>query len=268
LIAAIQEERVERLKGFGPKKIGNMKRGLKLFKESHERMLLPEALITGNEILDLVLEIHGIKKATLSGRLRRKKETIGDKVIITKDKTTIIGGHGDKNTIKTGIANIKENMKTATSDYDKEKLQERLAKLPCGVAIVYVGASSEIEMNIKKDIVDDALNATKAAMEEVIVPGGGIAYLRCIRELDKIPDLSDDEKVGVDIVKKSLEEPLKQIVLNVGLEESEILQRVKAASDDFGFNAKTEKYEHLLETGVIDPVKVSRLALEYAASIA
>lgn len=191
-----------------------------------------------------------------------------DKVIITKDKTTIIGGHGDKGTIEVRIANIKEAMKTITSDYDKEKLQERLAKLSGGVAIVYVGASSEIEMNIKKDIVDDALNATKAAMEEGIVPGGGVAYLRCISELERIPDLSADEKVGVDIVKKSLEEPLRQIVLNAGLEESEILQRVKAASDDFGFNAKTAQYEHLLETGIIDPVKVSRLALEYAASVA
>lgn len=191
-----------------------------------------------------------------------------DKVIITKDKTTIIGGHGDKGTIEVRIANIKEAMKTIISDYDKDKLQERLAKLSGGVAIVYVGASSEIEMNIKKDIVDDALNATKAAMEEGIVPGGGVAYLRCISELERIPNLSADEKVGVDIVKKSLEEPLRQIILNAGLEESEILQRVKAASDDFGFNAKTVQYEHLLETGIIDPVKVSRLALEYAASVA
>ena len=191
-----------------------------------------------------------------------------DKALITKDKTTIIGGHGDKKDIEVRIANLKEFMKTTTSDYDKEKLQERLAKLSGGVAVVYVGASSEIEMNIKKDIVDDALNATKAAIEEGIVPGGGVAYLRCINALDRIQDISPDEKIGVDIVKKSLEEPLRQIVLNAGLEDSEILQRVKTASDDFGFNAKTEQYEHMLETGIIDPVKVTRLALEYAASVA
>jgi chaperonin GroEL len=137
-----------------------------------------------------------------------------------------------------------------------------------GVAVVYVGASSEIEMNIKKDIVDDALNATRAAMEEGIVAGGGVAYLRCIKDLETLQNLNADEKVGVDIVKKSLEEPLKQIVLNAGLEESEILQRVKAEKDDFGFNAKTEQYEHLLESGIIDPEKVTRLALEYAASVA
>jgi len=190
------------------------------------------------------------------------------KLIISKDKTTIVGGAGDKKSIDVAIQQIREQAKQANSDYDKEKLQERLAKLSGGVAVVYVGASSEIELNIKKDIVDDALNATRAAMEEGIVPGGGVAYLRCLNELDNIKDISDEEAIGVDIVRKALQEPLNRILLNAGLEPLEILQQVKAAKDDFGFNAKTEQYEHLLETGVIDPVKVTRLALEYATSVA
>ena len=156
----------------------------------------------------------------------------------------------------------------STSDYDKERLQERLAKLSGGVAIVYVGASSEMELNIKKDIIDDALNATRAAMEEGIVPGGGVAYLRCLNELDSVQSSNDDEKAGIEILRKAMEEPLKQILINAGLEASEIVQKVKAGENDFGFNAKTEKFEHLLETGIIDPVKVTRLALEYAASVA
>jgi chaperonin GroEL len=191
-----------------------------------------------------------------------------DKIIITKDKTTIIGGAGDKKNIEGVIAQIREQLKTTTSDYDKEKLQERLAKLAGGVAVVYVGASSEIELNVKKDVVDDALNATRAAMEEGIVPGGGVAYLRCLQELDKAQNNNDEEKVGVEILRKALEEPLKQILINAGLETSEIVQKVKAGENDFGFNAKTEKFEQLLETGIIDPVKVSRLAIEFAASVA
>ncbi|MGZ8559392.1 MAG: chaperonin GroEL [Chitinophagaceae bacterium] len=191
-----------------------------------------------------------------------------DKVIVTKDKTTIVGGAGDKKNIDAAVAQIKEQLKTTTSDYDKEKLQERLAKLSGGVAIVFVGASSEIELNVKKDVVDDALNATRAAMEEGIVPGGGVAYLRCLKELDKLQGSNDDEKVGKEILRKALEEPLKQILINAGLEPSEIVQKVIAGENDFGFNAKTEKFENLLESGIIDPVKVTRLALEYAASVA
>lgn len=191
-----------------------------------------------------------------------------DKIIVTKDKTTIVGGAGDKKNIDAAVTQIKEQIKTTTSDYDKEKLQERLAKLAGGVAILYVGASSEIELNVKKDVVDDALNATRAAMEEGIVPGGGVAYLRCLKELDNIQDSNDDERVGKEILRKALEEPLKQILINAGIEPSEIVQKVKAGENDFGFNAKTEKFENLLETGIIDPVKVSRLALEYAASVA
>ncbi|THU39575.1 chaperonin GroEL [Niastella caeni] len=191
-----------------------------------------------------------------------------DKVIVTKDKTTIVGGAGDKKNIDAAIAQIKEQLKTTTSEYDKEKLHERLAKLAGGVAIVYVGASSEIELNIKKDIVDDALNATRAAMEEGIVPGGGVAFLRCQPELDKVECTNDDERTGVEILRKALEEPLKRIIINAGGEPSEIVQKVKSGEHDFGYNAKSEKFEQLLETGIIDPVKVTRLALEFAASVA
>jgi len=191
-----------------------------------------------------------------------------DKIIVTKDKTTIVGGAGEKKNINGAIAQIREQLKTTTSDYDKEKLQERLAKLSGGVAIVYVGASSEVELNIKKDIVDDALNATRAAMEEGIVPGGGVAYLRCLEELDKATYSNDDEKVGKEILRRALEEPLKQILVNAGIESAEIVQKVKKGANDFGFNAKAEQFENLLESGIIDPVKVSRLALEYAASVA
>ncbi|OQP63754.1 molecular chaperone GroEL [Niastella vici] len=190
------------------------------------------------------------------------------KVIVTKDKTTIVGGSGDKKNIDATIAQIKEQLKTTTSEYDKEKLHERLAKLAGGVAIVYVGASSEIELNIKKDIVDDALNATRAAMEEGIVPGGGVAFLRCLPELNNVECSNDDERTGLEILRKALEEPLKRILINAGKEPSEIVQKVKSGEHDFGFNAKSEKFEQLLETGIIDPVKVTRLALEFAASVA
>jgi chaperonin GroEL len=190
------------------------------------------------------------------------------KVIVTKDKTTIIGGAGDKKSIEETIAQIREQVKTTTSEYDKEKLQERLAKLAGGVAIIYVGASSEIELNVKKDIVDDALNATRAAMEEGIVPGGGVAFLRCLPDLDKVECANDDERTGLEILKKALEEPLKRILINAGKEPSEIVTKVKSGEQDFGFNAKSERYERLLETGIIDPVKVTRLALEFAASVA
>jgi len=228
--------------------------------DRRKEMLEDIAVLTGGTV---IMEEKGIKLENadipLLGRCA--------KLIITKDKTTIISGAGDKEKIKVAVAQIREQLKDTKSDYDKEKLQERLAKLSGGVAVVYVGASSEIEMNVKKDIVDDALNATRAAMEEGIVPGGGVAYLRCLPDLDKLTDITDDEKVGVDIVKKALEEPLKQIVINAGLEPAEIVQKVKSGEGDFGFNAKTEQFEKLLETGIIDPVKVSRLALEYAASV-
>ena len=224
-------------------------------------MLEDIAILTGGTVIS---EEKGLKLENT------ELEQLGrcDKIIISKDKTTIIGGTGDKKKIEDNKSQIREQIKTTTSAYDKEKLQERLAKLSGGVAIVYVGASSEIELNVRKDVVDDALNATRAAMEEGIVPGGGVSYLRCLEDLDKIEFASDEEKVGRDILRKSLEQPLKQILINAGLEISEIVQKVKAGDFDFGYNAKTEKFEHLLETGIIDPVKVTRLALEYAASVA
>lgn len=231
------------------------------FGDRRKELLEDLAVLTGATV---VSEDKGFKlENTDVGQLGRCT-----KIIITKDKTTIVGGQGDKKAIEATIQQIREQLKNTSSDYDKEKLQERLAKLSGGVAVVYVGASSEIELNIKKDIVDDALNATRAAMEEGIVPGGGIAYLRCIDELNKIENLSSEEEVGIDILRKALQEPLNRILINAGIEPTEVFQNVKAAKDDYGFNAKTEQYEHLLESGVIDPVKVSRLALEYAASVA
>ncbi len=231
------------------------------FGDRRKELLEDIAVLTGGTV---ITEEKGLKlenaEITHLGRC--------NKVIVTKDKTTIVGGSGDKKSIEGAVAQIREQLKTTSSDYDREKLQERLAKFAGGVAIVYVGASSEIELNIKKDIVDDALNATRAAMEEGIVPGGGVAYLRCLPDLEKAKDISEDAAVGLRILQKALEEPLRRILINAGLESSEILQKVKSAQDDFGFNAKTEKFEHLLETGIIDPVKVSRLALEYAASVA
>jgi len=163
---------------------------------------------------------------------------------------------------------IKNQIEATTSDYDKEKLQERLAKLAGGVAVLYVGAASEVEMKEKKDRVDDALAATRAAVEEGIVPGGGVAYIRAVSSLDKVKGANDDETTGIQIVKRALEEPLRQICANSGIEGSIVVQRVKEGKDDFGFNARTEVFENLLKAGVIDPTKVSRVALENAASVA
>jgi chaperonin GroEL len=190
-----------------------------------------------------------------------------EKIIIDKENTTIVNGFGAKEAIQMRIKQINAEIEKATSDYDKEKLKERLAKLAGGVAVVYVGAASEVEMEEKKDRVENALNATRAAIEEGIIPGGGVAYLRSIPALENLQAENEEEKTGIDIVKKALEEPLRQIVLNAGLEPNEILQKVKAGKDDYGFNAKTEKFEHLLRTGIIDPTKVGRLALENAASV-
>jgi chaperonin GroEL len=191
-----------------------------------------------------------------------------EKVVIDKDNTTIINGKGKKADIEARISQIKAQIQTTTSDYDKEKLQERLAKLSGGVAVLYVGASSEMEMKEKKDRVDDALHATKAAVEEGIVPGGGVAYIRTLSVLDKVVTLNADEKTGVRIVKKALEEPLRIIVFNSGNDGSIVLEKVKEGKKDFGYNAQTESYENLYEAGVIDPTKVTRVALENAASIA
>jgi chaperonin GroEL len=192
-----------------------------------------------------------------------------EKVTIDKDNTTIVGGAGKKADINARVSQIKAQIENTTSDYDKEKLQERLAKLAGGVAVLYVGAATEVEMKEKKDRVDDALHATRAAVEEGIVPGGGVAYIRASEALDKLKGDNEDETTGIAIVRRALEEPLRQIVENSGtIDGSVVVQKVKEGKADFGFNARTEKYENLLAAGVIDPTKVSRVALENAASIA
>jgi chaperonin GroEL len=189
-------------------------------------------------------------------------------VTIDKDNTTIVGGKGKKEDITARVNQIKAQIETTTSDYDKEKLQERLAKLSGGVAVLYIGAATEMEMKEKKDRVDDALHATRAAVEEGIVPGGGIAYIRAIESIEKLKGANEDETTGIAIIKRALEEPLRQIVANCGVEGSIVVQKVKEGQADFGFNARTEKYENLFRAGVIDPTKVTRIALENAASIA
>jgi chaperonin GroEL len=189
-------------------------------------------------------------------------------ITIDKDNTTVVGGKGKKDEIVARVNQIKAQIEVTTSDYDKEKLQERLAKLSGGVAVLYVGAATEVEMKEKKDRVDDALHATRAAVEEGIVPGGGVAYIRAIKDLNKLKGLNEDENTGIVIVKRALEEPIRQIVANCGIEGSIVVQKVKEGENDFGFNARTEKYENLLRAGVIDPTKVTRIALENAASIA
>ncbi len=189
-------------------------------------------------------------------------------VTIDKDNTTIVGGKGKKAVILERVNQIKAQIENTTSDYDKEKLQERLAKLAGGVAVLYIGAATEMEMKEKKDRVDDALHATRAAVEEGIVPGGGVAYIRAIESLEKLKGANEDETTGIAIVKRALEEPIRQIVVNSGIEGSIVVQKVKEGKADFGFNARTEVYENLLKAGVIDPTKVTRIALENAASIA
>jgi chaperonin GroEL len=190
-------------------------------------------------------------------------------VTIDKDNTTIVGGKGKKEDITARVNQIKAQIETTTSDYDREKLQERLAKLSGGVAVLYVGAATEVEMKEKKDRVDDALHATRAAVEEGIVPGGGVAYIRAIESLDaKVKGQIEDEQTGMAIVRRALEEPMRILTANAGIDGSIVVQRIKEGKADFGFNARTEVYENLFKAGVIDPTKVSRVALENAASIA
>ncbi|MCY7422363.1 MAG: chaperonin GroEL [Chitinophagaceae bacterium] len=189
-------------------------------------------------------------------------------ITIDKDNTTIVGGKGEKEGITARVNQIKSQIENTTSDYDREKLQERLAKLSGGVAVLYVGAATEVEMKEKKDRVDDALHATRAAVEEGIVPGGGVAYIRAIEALENLKGINEDETTGIQIIKRAIEEPLRQIVINSGIEGSIVVQKIKEGSGDFGFNARTEVYENLFAAGVIDPTKVSRVALENAASIA
>jgi chaperonin GroEL len=190
------------------------------------------------------------------------------KVVVDKDNTTIVEGAGKKDDIKKRINEIKGQIDKTTSDYDKEKLQERLAKLSGGVAVLKIGASTEVEMKEKKARVEDALHATRAAVEEGIVPGGGVAYLRAIPKLAEVKTANEDQQTGVEIVKRALEEPIRQIVANAGLEGSVVVDKVKSEKGNFGFNADTEKYENLVESGVIDPTKVTRIAIENAASVA
>jgi chaperonin GroEL len=231
------------------------------FGDRRKEMLEDIAILTGGTVIS---EEKGYKleDATLSYLGQ------AEKISVDKDNTTIVSGKGQKSDIEGRIKQIKAQMESTTSDYDREKLQERLAKLAGGVAVIYVGAASEVEMKEKKDRFDDALHATRAAIEEGIVPGGGIAYIRSIEALGSVECENEDELTGVQIVKRALEEPLRQIVENAGMEGSVVVQKVKEGSGDYGFNARTDVYENLYEAGVIDPTKVTRVALENAASIA
>ena len=193
---------------------------------------------------------------------------LAEKVTIDKENTTLVNGAGDKDAIADRVAQIRKQIETTTSDYDREKLQERLAKLAGGVAVLYVGAASEVEMKEKKDRVDDALSATRAAIEEGIVPGGGVTYIRAIEALDNLKGDNEDETTGIQIVRRAIEEPLRQIVANAGKEGAMIVQKVREGEGDFGYNARTDVFENLMASGVIDPAKVTRVALENAASIA
>jgi chaperonin GroEL len=231
------------------------------FGDRRKEMLQDLAILTGGTV---VSEETGMKLETTTLDMLG----IAEKVTIDKENTTIVNGNGDKKMIHARVNQIKAQIETTTSDYDREKLQERLAKLAGGVAVLYIGAPSEIEMKEKKDRVDDALSATRAAVEEGIIPGGGVAYIRAIESLSGLLGDNDDQTTGIAIVRRALEEPLRQIVANAGIEGSVIVQEVKKGKGDYGFNARTEKYENLYETGVIDPTKVARVALENAASIA
>ncbi len=231
------------------------------FGDRRKEMLQDLAILTGGTV---VSEEQGyrLEDADLSYLGQ------AEKINIDKDNTTIVSGKGTKEGIVARVSQIKAQIETTTSDYDREKLQERLAKLSGGVAVIYVGAASEVEMKEKKDRFDDALHATRAAIEEGTIPGGGVAYIRAISALENVITENQDEELGIKIVKRALEEPLRQIVANAGLEGSIIVQKVKDGKDDFGFNARTEVYENLYTSGVIDPTKVARVALENAASIA
>lgn len=231
------------------------------FGDRRKEMLEDIAILTGGTVIS---EEKGLKleHATL--------EMLGtaEKVTVNKENTTIVNGFGDKEMIKARVGQIKQQMTTTTSDYDKEKLQERLAKLAGGVAVLYIGAASEVELKNKKDRVDDSLHATRAAIEEGIVPGGGVAYIRAIAALEGLKGDNDDQTTGIEIIKRAIEEPLRQIAINSGKEGAVVVQNVKSGKGDYGYNAQTDNYEKLSKSGVIDPVKVVRVALENAASVA
>jgi chaperonin GroEL len=231
------------------------------FGDRRKAMLQDIAILTGG---NLISEEKGLKlENTVLEDLGR-----AEKITIDKDNTTIVNGSGNKTEIHGRIEEIKTQIDNTTSDYDREKLQERLAKLAGGVAVLYVGAATEVEMKEKKDRVDDALHATRAAVEEGIVPGGGVAYIRAATALEKLTGANDDENTGIQIIRRAIEEPLRQIVANAGGEGAVIVQKVREGKDDFGYNARYERFENLYAAGVIDPTKVSRVALENAASIA
>lgn len=231
------------------------------FGDRRKEMLEDIAILTGGVVIS---DDKGMKLEQATIDMLGKAE----KITINKENTTIVNGAGEKEAINDRVAQIKSLIAASTSDYDKEKLQERLAKLAGGVAVLYVGAASEVEMKEKKDRVDDALSATRAAVEEGIVPGGGVAYIRAIESLDGYKGENEDETIGIEIVKRAIEEPLRQIVKNAGGEGAVVVDKVKSGKGDFGYNARTDVYENLLAAGVIDPAKVSRVALENAASIA
>ena len=231
------------------------------FGDRRKEMLEDIAILTGGTVIS---EEKGLKLEHTTLDLLGRAE----KVTVDKEDTTIVNGSGDKDQIKARVNQIKQQMTTTTSDYDKEKLQERLAKLSGGVAVLYIGAASEVEMKEKKDRVDDSLHATRAAIEEGIVPGGGVAYIRAIKTLEGLKGDNEDQTFGIEIVKRAIEEPLRQIALNAGKEGAVVVQTVKSGKGDYGYNAQTDNFENLFESGVIDPAKVTRIALENAASVA
>ena len=231
------------------------------FGDRRKEMLEDIAILTGGQVIS---EVKGMSLA---------QATVNDlgtaeKISVNKDRTVIVNGAGDKQAIADRIQQIKAQIEATTSEYDKGKLEERKAKLAGGVAVLYIGAASEVEMKEKKDRVDDALSATRAAIAEGIVPGGGVAYIRCLDALDNLKGENDDEETGIAIIRRAIEEPLRQIMKNAGVEGAVILQKVKEGKGDFGYNARTDSFEDFYATGVIDPAKVTRVALENAASIA
>ena len=231
------------------------------FGDRRKEMLEDIAILTGGTVIS---EEKGIQLANATVEMLGRAE----KVTINKENTTIVNGAGNKENIAARIAQIKTQIEQTTSDYDREKLQERLAKLAGGVAVLHIGAPSEVEMKEKKPRVDDALSATRAAIAEGIVPGGGVAYIRCVKLLEGVKGANEDETTGIHIILRAIEEPLRQIVANAGQEGAVVVQKVKEGTADFGYNARTDNYENLMAAGVIDPAKVTRVALENAASIA
>jgi len=231
------------------------------FGDRRKEMLEDIAILTGGTVIS---EEKGLKLEHTTLDMLGQAE----KISVDKENTTIVNGAGEKDAIEARVGQIKKQISTTTSDYDKEKLQERLAKLSGGVAVLYIGAASEVEMKEKKDRVEDALSATRAAIEEGIVPGGGVTYIRAIEALENLTGENEDQSTGIEIVKRAIEEPLRQIVINSGKEGAVIAQIVKEGKEDFGYNARIDKFEKLYDSGVIDPAKVARIALENAASIA